>query len=94
MTRDPWLSLSRLRSLCRCVAVVLDRFHHHGQSSLLVQDGEAIPTMEPLGAAHGATWHPLSEELRELPDTDSEFAADLEAVQRNQPELPDTVWPS
>jgi hypothetical protein len=45
-------------------------------------------------AEQGASWSALSQALGELPDTDVDFAADLEEVQRNQPEIPAIMWPN
>ncbi len=63
-------------------AAVLDRVRHRGQAFLIEQDGEVVATPEPVGLARSATWKTLSQALHELPDTDEDFAGDLEEVQR------------
>ncbi len=80
--------------LGRDLAAVLDRVRRQGHSYLIEQDGEAVATLEPIGTSRGATWRTLSTALRDLPNGDFDFAADLEELQRNQPEMPDNVWPS
>ena len=80
--------------LGRELAAILDRVRLERQSFLIEQDGEAVATLEPLRAVRGTTWPTLTEALRELPDTDVDFAADLEEIQRNQPEVPATMWPN
>jgi len=82
--------------LGRELAAILDRVRRQGQSFLIEidQDGEAVATLEPVGASHGVTWRTLSKALRDQPVGDADFAADLEDVQRIQPETPATVWPN
>jgi len=81
--------------LGRELTSVLSRVRRHCESFLVIeQDGEAIATLEAVGASRGATWRTMTEALRGWPSGDVDFAADLEEVQRNQPEIPTTVWPS
>ncbi len=80
--------------LGRDLAAILDRVRRQRYSFLIEQDGEAVATLEPVGAAHVATWRTLTEELRGWSIGDVDFAADLEEVQRNQPDMPATAWPS
>ncbi len=80
--------------LGRELTAILDRVRRHGSSFLIEQDGEAVATLEPTGTPGGATWRTLEQALRDRPMGDVEFAADLEEVQRNQPEMPTSVWPS
>jgi antitoxin (DNA-binding transcriptional repressor) of toxin-antitoxin stability system len=69
--------------LGRELAAILDRVRLERQSFLIEQDGEAVATLEPVRAARGTTWPTLSEALRELPDTDVDFAAGLEEAHRH-----------
>lgn len=80
--------------LGRELTAILDRVRCHGSSFLIEQDGEAVATLEPVGTSGGATWGTLAQALRDRPIGDGEFAADLEEIQRNQPEMPASVWPS
>jgi hypothetical protein len=73
---------------------VLARVRCEGQSFLIEQDGQAVASLDPTGVVPGATWHTLEQALRELPDSDIDFAADLEEVQRKQPDIPTTLWPN
>lgn len=74
--------------LGRELAAVLDQVRRHGQSFLIERDGEVVATLEPMGAARGATWRTLAQALRGEPSVDVDFAADLEEIQRNQPVIP------
>jgi antitoxin (DNA-binding transcriptional repressor) of toxin-antitoxin stability system len=80
--------------LGRELAAILDRVRLERQSFLITQDGEAVATLEPLRAVRGTTWSTLAEALAELPEIDIDFAADLEEIQRNQPEVPAAMWPN
>jgi hypothetical protein len=77
----------------RELAAVQNRVRRQGHSFLIEQDGEAVATLEPMGASRGVTWRTLTPALRDLPDGDVDFAADFETVQRIQPEMPTNVWP-
>ena len=76
------------------LASVLSRVRRQGESFLIEQDGEAVASLEPMGASPGTTWRTLTHALHDRSIGDIDFAADLEDVQRNQPEMPTTVWPS
>jgi len=81
--------------LGRELTSVLSLVRRHGESFLVIeQDGEAIATLERVGASRGATWRTLTQALPDQPTGDVDFAADLEDVQRNQPEIQITVRPS
>jgi len=80
--------------LGRELASVLSRVRRQGESVLVEQDGEAVATLEPVGASRGATWRTLTQALHDRSIGNIDVAADLEDVQRNQPEIPTNVWPS
>jgi len=80
--------------LGRELTSVLSGVRRQGESVLIEQDGEAVATLEPVGASRGATWRTLTQALPDQPTGDVDFAADLEDVQRNQPEIQITVRPS
>jgi len=80
--------------LGRELASVLSRVRRKGESFLIEQDGEAVASLEPVGASRGATWRTLTQALPDRPIGDLDVAADLEDVQRNQAEMPTIVWPS
>jgi antitoxin (DNA-binding transcriptional repressor) of toxin-antitoxin stability system len=71
---------------------ILDRVRRRGDSFLIEQDGEAVAALEPVAAA--ATWASLAKQLGDAPHPGSEFATDLEEIQRHQPDVPTDVWPS
>ena len=51
--------------LGRELTSVLSLVRRHGESFLVIeQDGEAIATLEPVGASRGATWRTLTQALR------------------------------
>ena len=85
------ISLTELR---RDLAAVLDRVRRRGDSFLIEEDGEAVAALEPATPTSTATWSTLAKELHELPRPDVAFAADLEEIQRHQPEVPTDVWRS
>jgi antitoxin (DNA-binding transcriptional repressor) of toxin-antitoxin stability system len=62
--------------LGRELASVLSRVRRQGESFLIEQDGEAVTTLEPLGASPGGTGRTLTNALRGLPDGDRDVAAD------------------
>lgn len=76
------------------LASVLSRVRRQGESVLIEQDGKAVATLEPVGASRGATWRTLTQALPDRPIGDVDFAADLEEVQRHQPEIQITVRPN
>ena len=78
--------------LSRELQSILDRVHWQGDSFVIEQDGEAVAALEPVAGV--ATWSSLAKDLRDVPLPDAAFAADLEEIQRNQPEVPTDVWPS
>jgi antitoxin (DNA-binding transcriptional repressor) of toxin-antitoxin stability system len=80
--------------LSRDLVAVLDRVHRQGESFLIEQDGETVAALEPVTGPHVATWSTLAAVLRDVPHPDAAFAADLEEIQRQQPEVPADVWPS
>jgi len=50
--------------LGRELTSVLSRVRRQGESFLIKQDGEAVATLEPVGASRGATWRTLTQALR------------------------------
>ena len=53
-----------------------------------------MAALEPATTKEGATWASLAKDLHDVPRPDSAFAADLEEIQRQQPEAPTDAWPS
>ncbi len=77
------------------LASVLSGVRRQGESILVIeQDGEAVATLEPVGASRGATWRTLTQALPDRPIGDIDVAADLEDVQRHHADMPTTVWHS
>jgi antitoxin (DNA-binding transcriptional repressor) of toxin-antitoxin stability system len=69
---------------------ILDRVRC-GDSFLIEQDGEAVAALDPVGSRSAATWRTLATALRDVPRGDPAFAADLEEIQRDQPDVPTDV---
>ncbi|HEX6508369.1 MAG TPA: hypothetical protein VF221_12115 [Chloroflexota bacterium] len=78
--------------LSRELISILERVRRRGDSFVIEQDGEAVAALEPV--AEVATWSSIARELHDAPCPDSEFAADLEEIQRNQPDAPTDMWHS
>ncbi len=82
--------------LSRSLSDVLNRVRYRGGTFVVERNGEAVATLEPTGARPRTTWRELADRLRDfsLGEDAESFASDLEAIQRDQPVVPSSQWPS
>lgn len=78
----------------RTFSDLLSRVRYAGESFLVVRNGEVMCRIEPAVAPRRTTMGDLLDALEAAPQTDQQFAGDLEKAQRRQPKLPRSPWAS
>ncbi|HEV3231007.1 MAG TPA: type II toxin-antitoxin system prevent-host-death family antitoxin [Candidatus Dormibacteraeota bacterium] len=71
----------------RGFAHLLDEVERRGEEFVIERHGRPVAVVAPTGPPP-ITWGDALARLREGPQPDSDFAADLEAIRREEPPLP------
>lgn len=78
----------------RNLSDVLNRVRYGGESFVIVRNGEEVGVLVPLSTGPPRTLAELVQLVEAAGFPDDRFAADLEAVRREAPALPEAPWPS
>jgi antitoxin (DNA-binding transcriptional repressor) of toxin-antitoxin stability system len=71
---------------------LLNRIRYRGEEFVVERGGEPVCRMSPAAPPQRVTFRDLASLLREAPQVDPGFAADLRRVVRRQGRVPRTTW--
>lgn len=80
--------------LARNLSDLLNRVRYRGESFVILRNGEEVGVLRPVTGRSGATLRELVRRIEEGGFPDDDFVADLEAVRRDQPRMPEEPWTS
>ena len=78
----------------RTFSDILNRVRYHGEAFVVERGGEPICRISPVAGASGFTAADLLKLLDVAPAPDPAYLDTVEAVARNQPQLPGSPWGS
>ena len=76
----------------RTFSDLLNRIRYRGEEFVVERAGEPVCRMMPAALPRGLTLKELASVLREIPEIDARYAADVRRATRGQGRLPRSPW--
>jgi hypothetical protein len=80
--------------LSRSLSDILNRVHYRGEEFVIERNGETVAILQRGSIPPSTTFRALGESLAGFDFGDLDFADDLEVIQKDQPSVPPSPWPS